>query len=89
MEKLENFKIKGHKGTWYSLDTGKKFMINGKETTIYLFEHETYGDEAPCVIADDHGNVILQDIHNGWDDWYEYLSNIGYNKAHQNIIINY
>lgn len=66
--------VKGHVGTWYSVDQ-KVFSLNGKNTILLLLEHETYGDEAPCIIIDLKGNLILEDVWNGFDDLVEYLEN--------------
>lgn len=31
-------------------------------------EHDTYGDEAACVIVDERGKLVLDDVYNGFDD---------------------
>lgn len=61
--KTENIKVTGHKGTWYLIDTG---YYRGRK--VYLLEHEEYGDEAPCIIIDAKGNLILEDVYNGLGD---------------------
>jgi hypothetical protein len=38
---------------------------------IFLLEHETYGDEAPCVVSDCLGNVLFDEAWNGFLDFYE------------------
>lgn len=60
--------VEGHVGTWYVIDTQ---ITDG--VLYLLLEHEWYGDEAPCVIIDIDGNVILEDVYNGFDDLDEYL----------------
>ena len=31
-------------------------------------EHDTYGDEAACIIVDERGKLVLDDVYNGFDD---------------------
>jgi hypothetical protein len=52
--------VEGHQGTWYVIETGEH---NGD--SVYLLEHEEFGDEAACVIVDTFGNLLLEDVHNG------------------------
>jgi len=63
--KLTGVKIKGFIGTWYSIDTTQ---YKGK--TVYLMEHETYGDEAESLIIDEQNNIIREDVSNGFDELY-------------------
>lgn len=63
----ENIKIKGHIGTWYVIDETE---WNGEK--LFLLEHETYGDEAACLIVNEKLEIILEDVWNGFDD-LEYL----------------
>lgn len=58
--------IKGHIGTWYVIDHAE---YGGKK--LFLLEHETYGDEAACLIVDEHGSVVLDDVWNGFSDYEE------------------
>lgn len=61
---LENgIKIKGHVGKWYVID---KTFYKGK--VVCLLEHETYGDEAACLIVDENLNIIQDEVWNGFDD---------------------
>lgn len=64
---MENVKIKGHKGTWYSISS-KKVAHEGKTVQAYLMEHETYGEDADHVIIDKEGNIIAEGLKNGFDD---------------------
>ena len=66
-----NIKIKGHTGTWYSID---KMEYNGD--WIYLMESEVYGSDSPCIIIDKDNNLLLEDIWNGFNDWEEYLESM-------------
>lgn len=72
MKNTTNIKMQGHKGTWYSIDA-RTFTINGASIELHLFEHETYGDEAAYVIGTLNGIVYMENVHNGWDDFYEYF----------------
>ena len=60
--------VDGHAGTWYTIETQ---ITDG--ICYLLLEHEEYGDEAPSVIIDIDGNLILEDVYNGFDDLDEYL----------------
>jgi len=65
----DKIKIKGHKGTWYVID---KDSINGKN--YFLLEHEKYSDVTPNLIVDDTGELILDDVYNGFDDLIEHFA---------------
>jgi hypothetical protein len=79
---VEGLEVEGHRGTWYNITEGRKYVINGKVEVLYLLEHETYGDEAAHVIANAEGKLFMEYVWNGWDDWYEYvLQRQGYNRA--------
>lgn len=62
----EKIKIKGHRGTWSVID---KRVFRGR--TLYLLEHEMYGDEAASLIVDKDLNIVLDDVWNGWLDLEE------------------
>ena len=61
-------KIDGHRGKWYVIDTA-----NYKNMDMFLLEHETYGDEAPCLIVNQDGKIMLDDVWNGFEDYEYYL----------------
>lgn len=65
MEK-HKIKVNGHIGTWYVVDES---YHNGEK--VYLLEHETYGDEAACIIVNNSLQVILEDVWNGFSDLSE------------------
>ena len=65
--KKDNIRINGDVGTWYIIDE-KEY----KDKTLYLLEHEDFGDEAGCLIIDKNYNVVMDDVWNGFDD-YDYL----------------
>jgi hypothetical protein len=62
-------KVEGHRGTWYTIAT-ETFGLGGMlaPEPLYLMEHETYGDEAPCVIINLKGELVMENVHNGFDD---------------------
>ena len=59
----DNIKIKGHIGTWYVIDQATYDIGE-----LFLLEHEDYGDEAACLIVDSQGNIVMEDVWNGFDD---------------------
>lgn len=61
--KKDNIKINGHTGTWYVIDES---FYHGEK--VYLLEHETYGDEAACLIVNEKLEIILEDVWNGFSD---------------------
>lgn len=70
----DHIKIEVHRGTWYVIDEGY-FVLNptaehDAEATIahfFLLEHEQYGDEAPSLIVDLTGQVIADEVSDGFD----------------------
>ena len=70
---LRHVKIEGYRGTWYNLTNGRTFNINGEDKEIYLFEHETYGDETANVFATAEGELIMEHVWNGWVDFKKYV----------------
>jgi len=69
MEK-ENIKVEGHIGKWYVIDQG---YFRGEK--VYLLEHQTYGDEAACIIINKDKKIILEDVYDGIAQlWMEYGS---------------
>lgn len=61
--KKDGIKIDGHRGRWYVVDESE-----WKGEKVFLLEHETYGDEAACLIANEKLEVIMDDVWNGFDD---------------------
>jgi len=60
-------KVAGHIGPWYVTDVNT--VDFGKP--IFLLEHEEYGDEAAGIIVDSQGELLLDDVWNGFDDYAE------------------
>ena len=55
--------VAGHIGTWHTID---QHEVGGH--SFYLMEHDTYGDETACIIVDERGKLVLDDVYNGFDD---------------------
>ena len=62
-EKSSGINIPDHRGTWYVIDATKS-----KGRALFLLEHEEYGDEAACLIVTESGNVIVEEVWNGFSD---------------------
>lgn len=74
---LEHIKVERHRGKWYVIENmyvspATISNYNGKPYWAFLCEHETYGDETACVIINEDGELILDDVWNDWDDLDEY-----------------
>ena len=55
--------VSGHVGTWHTID---HMEVDGH--TFFLMEHDSYGDEAACLIVDEHGKLSLSDVYDGFDE---------------------
>lgn len=66
MEELNNVKIEGYRGKWHSIDA-----IHFGTHTLYLMEHDFWGDETEGLIIDENKRLICDDVWNGFDDFYE------------------
>lgn len=52
--------------------------------TVFLLEHETFGDETEHLITDDDFKLVLEDVWNGFDDLTEeYLLDDGWYKTEE------
>ena len=60
---MKHVKIEGHTGFWHQID---KKVVDGE--VLYLLEHDTFGDEAPCIIVNRKFEVILDDVWNGFEE---------------------
>ena len=65
---FEGISAKHHIGTWYSI-AHKMY----KDQLYFLLEHEEYGDETANIIIDLEGNLILNEVRNGFDDLEDYF----------------
>lgn len=61
-----SIRIPGHKGTWHIID-----KTEDGDKTLFLLEHDTYGDEAACLIVDEDMNLLCEDVWNGFNDYFE------------------
>lgn len=64
----ENIEVDNHLGTWYVIDG---LELAESSTKLFLLEHEEYGDEAANVIVDENNKLIMDDVYNGFDDYFE------------------
>lgn len=71
----EGIKVEGHVGKWYVID---ETTFRGEPA--YLVEHETYGDEAACLIINEKKEVILDDVWNGFLDLAEAFDDYDYKE---------
>ena len=55
--------VDGHIGTWHTIDHKE---IDGH--TFWLMEHDTFGDDASCIIVDERGELVLSHIYDGFDE---------------------
>ena len=64
----DNIIIPSHFGAWFVVGTETH---KGRE--LFELEHEEHGDAAAHLIVDCHGNIMLEDVWNGFADYYESL----------------
>jgi len=60
----DNIKISGYRGKWHVIDS----RAHSEYGTIFLLEHEIRGEDVPALIVNVHGQVILEDVYNGFGD---------------------
>jgi hypothetical protein len=61
-----HIKVEGHTGTWAVIDTAQ--YPTGK---LFLLESEQFGEDAPSIICNENGKLIMDEIYNGFDDYEE------------------
>jgi len=59
----DHIKIAGHYGAWHVIDE-----TDYKGQRVFLLEHEDFGDETAALIVDTRGNILLDDVFNGFED---------------------
>ena len=61
-EDTRGFEADGHAGTWHTVDereyAGEKF---------FFMEHDEYGSDVAGIIVSEHGQLIAEDLWNGYD----------------------
>jgi hypothetical protein len=62
----KKIKIAGHHGTWHVVDERE----TEKHGTIYLLEHDTWGEECAGLIVTNERLVLCEDVQDGFDDYY-------------------
>ena len=67
---IDGIKVEGHTGKWYVVDVVNTVKA-GKVKTLLLLEHETYGDETAALITDTDFNIVMDDVWNGFEDYWE------------------
>ena len=60
---LKHVKVEGHSGYWHQID---KKVVDGE--VLYLLEHDTFGDEVPCIIVNRKFEVVMDDVWNGFEE---------------------
>ena len=55
--------VSGHIGTWHTIDHRE---VDG--AAFYLMEHDTFGDDAACIILDERGKLVLDQVYDGFDE---------------------
>ena len=61
--------VEGHIGTWYVIEE-QETELHGR---LFLLEHEILGDEVPSLIVNEEGELILDDVWNGFEDYEAWL----------------
>ena len=61
-----SIRVTGYKGTWHIV-----VRMEDDGQNLFLLEHDTYGDEAACLIVDENMNLVCEDVWNGFDDYFE------------------
>lgn len=67
---IDGIRIEGRVGTWYTIGTQ---VTN--HTLYLLLEHEEWGDEVEHLIIDHTGEIIIDEVYNGFDDLDYFLEN--------------
>ena len=71
-KKSDGIKIEGWIGRWHVIDS----MMDTEygHGMIFLLEHNTFGDETEGLIVNENGEVICDDVWNGFDDFEERMN---------------
>lgn len=83
---FNRIKVYGFRGFWHVIDEKEYFG-----EMLYLLEHNTYGDETEGLIIDKNGQLIKDDVWNGFDDldeefsWYDFCNYMFYEKGDDSL----
>lgn len=70
----EGIRIAGYIGTWHVIDVRtcpvQVALHGGRGIRAFLLEHSTYGDETESLIVDAHGNLLMEDVWNGFSELF-------------------
>jgi len=61
----KNIKIPQVSGPWHVIDST---IYHGEK--IFLFENEIFSDGLPCMIVDKEGEILLNNVYNGFNDLF-------------------
>lgn len=67
-DELDGVKIEGYPGKQHSIDK----LYYGTHC-LYLMEHDTYGDMTESLIIDEDLRLLVPDVWNGFEDFYDAL----------------
>ena len=70
-DNTEKIKVEGYIGEWYVIKTETYMSDKGTAEKLFLVEHEDYGDETAGLILDIKGNLIMDEVWNGFLDYEE------------------
>ena len=60
----DGIQVEGYRGYWHVIDWQ---YIKGRK--LFLLEHSSYGDMTEGLIIDENGDLILDEVWNGWEDY--------------------
>jgi hypothetical protein len=63
----DKISVEGHIGKWYVIN---ETVHNGK--TVFLLEHEEYGDEVSAIAVDVDCNIVCEDIYDDFPECLDY-----------------
>lgn len=63
--KMQGIKINELNGTWSAISN--RSTSDGH--TLFLMEHDQYGEDTACVIIDENAELLLEDVVNGFSDY--------------------
>ena len=64
----DDLRIRGIRGRWHTVES-RVYYGN----RLWLLEEDNNGDEWPCIIVAENGDVVLDEAWNGWSDLDEQI----------------